>query len=99
MSSVIPEPTQPTTTDYIDFCPIDTPLATRRKLNVGDIYINQIRCHSCGWHIRSKNRHDFVTCKCGKVSLDGGSWYQKINGDMSLVSDHSIMYKFGVSDV
>lgn len=52
-----------------------TPKERRKELNVGDIYTNAAICHVCGWFIRSKNRHDYVTCGCGNVSVDGGSWY------------------------
>ena len=61
--------------DYQDFTNIDTPKEERRKLYVGDIYSNSAVCLKCGEVIRSKNRHDFVTCSCGNVSVDGGSWY------------------------
>lgn len=63
-------------TDYLEFTTIITPSIERRKLDVGDIFINQVRHTKCGWIIRSKNRHDWVTCKCGELSLDSGSWYQ-----------------------
>lgn len=63
------------TTDYHNFTTKATPLKERRRLGVGDIWNNSIKCNSCGDTIRSKNRHDFVTCKCGAVSVDGGSWY------------------------
>ena len=63
--------------DYHDFTNIDTPKEERRKVNVGDIYINAAKCLKCEDEIRSKNRHDYVTCKCGNVSVDGGSWYCK----------------------
>ena len=33
---------------------------------------NAIRCNICGDEIESKHRHDFVTCKCGDCSVDGG---------------------------
>lgn len=80
-------------TDYIDFCPYDTPMARRRELDVGDIYINQVRHTVCGWYIRSKNRHDYVTCKCGGLSVDGGSWYQALGGDTEHAEDHLLLYK------
>lgn len=64
-------------TDYHDFMDKDTPKEERRRLNAGAIYINATTCKLCGDRIRSKNRHDFVTCKCGNVSVDGGSWYAR----------------------
>jgi len=33
---------------------------------------NSIKCKHCGDIIISKNTHDFVTCKCGCCSVDGG---------------------------
>lgn len=40
----------------------------------------KIRCEHCGVTIESKNRHDMVWCKCGKVGIDGGTDYVKISG-------------------
>lgn len=39
--------------------------------------MNKIKCKLCGDIIESKHRHDFVTCKCGKISVDGGNSYQR----------------------
>ena len=36
---------------------------------------NQIKCAHCGDVIESIHRHDFRTCKCGTVSVDGGHDY------------------------
>jgi len=47
----------------------------RDKNGYGDIYINAAICGKCNERICSTHRHDFVTCKCGNVSVDGGSWY------------------------
>jgi hypothetical protein len=92
-------------TDYIDFAPYDLPVADRRKLDVGDIYINQVKCLACGWYIRSKNRHDFRRCRCGSVAIDGGSWYTKLvtnNPDdkplSELVEYHTVPYKHQPED-
>lgn len=38
---------------------------------------NKIRCKHCGDVIKSKHQHDFSTCRCGKVSVDGGTLYLK----------------------
>lgn len=38
---------------------------------------NKIRCKHCGDIIKSKHQHDFSTCRCGKVSVDGGLYYLK----------------------
>jgi len=36
---------------------------------------NQVRCLKCGEEIFSKHRHDFVSCSCGNVAVDGGMDY------------------------
>lgn len=36
---------------------------------------NAVQCKRCGDIIESKNTHDFVTCKCGLCSVDGGHEY------------------------
>lgn len=41
------------------------------------IISNKVKCKSCGDIIESKTTHDFKTCKCGKVSVDGGLEYLK----------------------
>lgn len=75
--------------DYVDFTHIDTPFTRRRELDVGDVFINQGQCKACGWVIRSKNRHDYVTCRCGESTIDGGSWYVKYSGPLEL---HTVYY-------
>ena len=36
---------------------------------------NQARCLDCGDEPYSANRHDFKSCKCGNISVDGGLDY------------------------
>ena len=36
---------------------------------------NAIQCKNCGDVIESTYRHEFKTCSCGKVSVDGGHDY------------------------
>ncbi len=38
---------------------------------------NVAKCSQCDDVIESKHRHDFVTCKCGAISVDGGRAYLK----------------------
>ena len=46
---------------------------------------NRMQCKICGDIIESKHRHDFVTCKCGNLSIDGGldeyTWINFKQGD------------------
>jgi hypothetical protein len=51
--------------------------AERKQIRAGDVRVNSVRCKKCNDVIVSNNRHDFKTCKCGSVSVDGGSWYCK----------------------
>jgi hypothetical protein len=50
--------------------------APRRK-----IIKNAAQCLSCNDIIESKHRHDFVTCRCEKLSVDGGHDYLRRVGD------------------
>lgn len=79
----LPEP------DYVDFTYIDQPAEERRKLDVGNIFLNQGKALCCGWIIRSKNRHHMARCKCGKSFIDGGSWYIRTGGEVEL---HTVNY-------
>lgn len=38
---------------------------------------NAVKCLECGDRIVSRSVHDFVTCACGQVSVDGGRDYRK----------------------
>ena len=74
------------TTDYHDFTWPDMPIELRKKLNTGPIYINAIRCKECEYFVRSRNQHDFRTCKCGSSAVDGGSFYTKVMGDPEIIT-------------
>jgi len=39
------------------------------------IIVNAIKCKLCGEIIESTDRHQYVTCKCGACSVDGGLDY------------------------
>lgn len=41
------------------------------------LLLNAIQCLSCQETIVSSHRHDFKTCKCGSVSVDGGLEYTR----------------------
>lgn len=41
---------------------------------------NAIQCKLCQTVVESKNVHDYVTCRCGHVSVDGGLSYLKRSG-------------------
>ena len=50
---------------------------------------NVVTCMACGDRIVSKHRHDFVTCTCGAISVDGGQEYLRRVGDFGNALDHS----------
>ena len=52
---------------------------------------NAVTCLACGDFIVSKHRHDFVTCTCGAISVDGGQSYLRRAGSLTPGSyvDHS----------
>jgi len=45
------------------------------------IKTNAIQCNHCKDVIISRHCHDFVTCSCGRVSVDGGLDYLRRAGD------------------
>lgn len=44
---------------------------------MNQIVQNEAKCLKCGDIIFSRHTHDFVTCSCGNVSVDGGLSYLK----------------------
>ena len=42
---------------------------------------NMARCRNCGDVIESNFRHDFVSCRCGAISVDGGQDYMRRCGN------------------
>ena len=44
---------------------------------------NAVSCLGCGDFIVSKHRHDFVTCACGAISVDGGQSYLRRAGSLT----------------
>ena len=57
------------------------------------IKVNKAQCLSCFGIIESKYRHDFVTCSCGKFSVDGGKDYLKRSGDFNSFAELSEYYE------
>jgi hypothetical protein len=53
---------------------------------------NSAQCRKCSDNIESRGVHDFVTCKCGSISVDGGRYYLKRSAkDMNDLIDTSII--------
>lgn len=60
--------------EYWKICDFNSNVNDRRKLNIGDIFENKARCLLCNDVLHSKSRNDRITCKCGNLTIDGGSW-------------------------
>jgi hypothetical protein len=56
------------------------------------IVSNKAMCNLCSDIIESKHRHDFVTCKCGNSSTDGGLDYFHRSGSLTDMSEFE--YRF-----
>ncbi len=55
------------------------------------ILSNQARCKLCGDTPFSSHRHDFRSCECGEISVDGGTAYiRRLAKDLSNIEDMSI---------
>jgi Zn finger protein HypA/HybF involved in hydrogenase expression len=51
---------------------------------------NAARCKKCGDVIESTDRHEFVTCTCKSISVDGGLAYlRRVASDWELVEELS----------
>ena len=50
---------------------------------------NAAQCLNCNDIIESKHRHDFVSCKCGELCVDGGLDYLRRVGNINMMKDLS----------
>lgn len=41
---------------------------------------NAVKCLKCGDVIESHYQHDFVSCSCGNIFVDGGHAYRRMGG-------------------
>jgi hypothetical protein len=44
--------------------------------------MNRARCNKCKDLLHSKYTHDFVSCSCGAVFIDGGDSYRRMGGEI-----------------
>lgn len=45
--------------------------------NQPKILVNKAKCLLCNDVITSNNLHNYVTCQCGNLSIDGGNEYAR----------------------
>lgn len=48
-------------------------------------YVTGIECLECKDQLVSRNRHDAVTCRCGKCMVDGGRSYLRYEGPVRFI--------------
>jgi len=48
----------------------------------------KVKCLKCMDVIQSMYRHDFVSCKCGAIFVDGGDSYLSLGYPKGEVEDH-----------
>lgn len=56
------------------------------------ILSNQVRCHKCGDTPFSTHGHDYASCKCGAIAVDGGMNYLRRVGAIHACDDLSIVF-------
>lgn len=59
-----------------------------------DIFVNAIRCKKCNSIIKSRTIHDFVSCGCQAVAVDGGVDYLRRIGDIDEYEELSVFKKW-----
>lgn len=81
-------------TDYHDFLGPDSTKERCEYFNTGVYYINAAECGTCGYYVRSRNKHDMVSCKCGALAVDGGSHYLKRSGNLENYIERSVPFNW-----
>jgi hypothetical protein len=62
----------------------------KAKYEYRDVILhNAAKCKKCNDKIESTHVHDFVTCKCGAISVDGGRDYLRRVGDLDSIKEMS----------
>ena len=46
---------------------------------------NRWKCLYCNDIIENKHQYHFISCKCGKSSIDGGTEYIRLIGDLNMI--------------
>lgn len=57
------------------------------------VVVNKAKCKLCGDVVESKTVHDFRSCSCGEISVDGGKDYlRRCAKDLSNIIELSETY-------
>lgn len=75
------------TVRLLDFA--NTPREKHTRAGRGHVAdsVNAALCRKCGDLVISKHRHDFVTCDCGSIAVDGGCDYNRRVGNLDDIRD------------
>jgi hypothetical protein len=77
----------PETIAAINAAPVEVGRYLQRHLGCGPLMRNAAHCLVCDTIVESRTRHDFRSCKCGNVSVDGGTWYaRRLGGEKGEVT-------------
>lgn len=68
-----------------------------KTVKMRKIIKNAVKCNHCGDIIVSEHRHDFVRCKCGCCTVDGGHDYLK-RGFVNSKEDYTELSEFEEDD-
>ena len=55
-------------------------------MKITRVVTNKMHCNLCDTTIESEHQHDFVSCKCGNIAVDGGKAYLRRVGDVHHVN-------------
>jgi len=61
----------------VDHVPVIDPDDYYSKIDKEVILRNSAICALCGDMLRSRHQHDYKSCRCGEISIDGGNAYLK----------------------
>jgi hypothetical protein len=56
---------------------------------------NSIKCKKCNNEVISHYTHDFKSCPCGSVYVDGGKSYLRRCGELENMIETSVYWEFG----
>ena len=59
------------------------------------IFRNAVECKECLDIVVSRSRHDYRTCVCKAVSVDGGDDYGRRVGDLTKMTEVTVTVDYG----
>lgn len=62
-------------------------MKTKKTNTSKKIIVGAVKCPNCKCLIYSRARHDYHSCKCGSVSVDGGREYFRVGFKTKIAPD------------